>query len=200
VKEFWDERYGEEGHAYGTAPNVYLTQHADLFKPGQSALVIGDGQGRNGVWLAQQGLQVTSVDMSQVGLHKAAALAKERGVPLETVHADLTAWAWPQARFDFVVIIYVHFPPPHRARLHRAALQALKPGGQIILEAFSVDQVSYSSGGPRDPKMLYTLPMLQDDFKAGEILELAELVVHLEEGKYHVGDGAVIRARIRRPA
>lgn len=197
-KEFWEQRYAEPGYAYGTQPNVYLTTHADLFQPGQRALVIGDGEGRNGVWLAEQGLQVLSVDYSATGLGKAEALARERHVSLRTECVDLTEWQWPQDEFDFVVIIYVHFPPDVRARLHRAALHALKPGGQLILEAFTFEQLQYQSGGPPVREMLYDARLLEEDFCDGEILELNECCDVLNEGKYHVGDAAIVRARIRR--
>jgi cyclopropane fatty-acyl-phospholipid synthase-like methyltransferase len=198
--EFWEQRYAESGHAYGTAPNVYLTTHAAMFKPGQRVLVIGDGEGRNGVWLAQQRLDVTSVDYSATGLRKAQALARERQVSLTTHCVDLTQWDWPQREFDFVVIIYVHFSPEVRARMHQAALQALKPGGQIILEAFTFEQLEHESGGPPVREMLYDASLLKEDFYQGEILELTECRAVLDEGKYHVGEAAIVRARIRRPA
>lgn len=197
-KEFWEQRYAETGYAYGTQPNVYLTTHAALFQPGQRALVIGDGEGRNGVWLAEQGLHVLSVDYSATGLRKAEALAQERGVNLSTECVDLTSWEWPQGVFDFVVIIYVHFPPEVRARLHQAALHALKPGGQVILEAFTYEQLQHNSGGPPVREMLYDAALLEDDFSGGEIIELDECCDVLNEGKYHVGDAAIVRARIRR--
>jgi cyclopropane fatty-acyl-phospholipid synthase-like methyltransferase len=197
-REFWEQRYAETGYAYGTQPNVYLTTHANLFQPGQRALVIGDGEGRNGVWLAEQGLHVLSVDYSATGLRKAEALAQERSVSLSTECVDLTEWDWPQGVFDFVVIIYVHFPPEIRARLHQAALHALKPGGQVILEAFTYEQLQHNSGGPPVREMLYDATLLEDDFRGGEIVELDECCDVLNEGKYHVGDAAIVRARIRR--
>ena len=198
-EEFWEQRYAEPGHAYGTRPNVYLTTHRELLQPGQRVLVIGDGEGRNGVWLAEQGLDVVSGDYSATGLRKAAELAKERNVNITTHCVDLTEWDWPQAEFDYVVIIYVHFPPEVRARMHQAALRALKPGGQIILEAFTFDQLDHDSGGPPVRELLYDAGLLAKDFRAGEILELTECTERLEEGKYHVGEAAIVRARIRRP-
>lgn len=198
MQEFWEQRYAEPGYAYGTQPNVYLTTHAGLFQPGQRVLVIGDGEGRNGVWLAEQGLQVLSVDYSATGLGKAEALAQERNVSLRTKCVDLTVWEWPQDEFDFLVIIYVHFPPEVRTRLHRAALHAVKPGGQVILEAFTFEQLQHQSGGPPVREMLYGAALLSDDFSDGEILELNECCDVLNEGKYHVGDAAIVRARIRR--
>ena len=197
-EEFWEQRYAEPGHAYGTRPNVYLTSHRELFQPGQRVLVIGDGEGRNGVWLAEQGLDVVAVDFSITGLRKAEALAKERNVSLTTHCVDMTVWDWPQDEFDYVVIIYVHFPPDVRARMHQAALQALKPDGQIILEAFTFEQLSHDSGGPPVREMLYDASLLAEDFHQGEVLELTELTAALDEGKYHVGEAAIVRARIRR--
>ncbi len=197
-EEFWEQRYAEPGHAYGTLPNVYLTTQRELFQPGQRVLVIGDGEGRNGVWLAEQGLDVVSVDYSATGLRKAATLARDRNVTLTTHCVDLTTWDWPENEFDYVVIIYVHFPPDVRARMHQAALQALKPGGQIILEAFTFEQLDYDSGGPPVREMLYDAEMLAQDFNQGEVLELTECLAVLAEGKYHAGEAAIVRARIQR--
>lgn len=192
-EEFWDTRYAEDGFAYGTEPNAYLVSHAKQFTKGTKILVIGDGEGRNGVWLAEQGCDVTSVDSSKVGVEKAQELAEKKGVPLNAVVADLTEWSWPEAEYDYVVIIYVHFPPNIRAALHNKVISSLKTGGQLIMESFTPDQLNYSSGGPPVHEMLYTPDMMRDDFKLLDIQELDELVTPLNEGKYHCGDGAVMR-------
>lgn len=192
-KEFWDSRYAEEGFAYGTAENVYLSSFAEHFKSGQKVLVIGDGEGRNGVWLAQQGCAVVSVDSSKVGVEKAKSLAAEKEVNIEAVCADLTEWDWPESAFDFVVIIYVHFPPEIRAALHNKVVSTLKSGGQLIMESFTPEQLNYSSGGPPVLEMLYTMDMMREDFKLLEIQHLEECVAELNEGKYHCGEGAVVR-------
>jgi len=197
---FWQQRYGEQGYAYGESPNVYLTCFASQFKSGQRVLVVGDGEGRNGVWLAQQGLQVLSVDQSTVGLQKAEQLASQRNVSIETRCTDLTQWQWPENEFDYVVIIYVHFAPLVRQQMHQAALQALKPGGELILEAFTFAQLSNNSGGPPTREMLYDAGMLKADFSSGEILELEECRDVLAEGKYHAGDADMVRAHVRRVA
>lgn len=191
--EFWDSRYSEDGFAYGLTPNVFLSSFENSFKTGQKVLVIGDGEGRNGVWLAEQGCEVTSVDSSLIGVEKAQKLAKEKNVEIEAICADLTQWDWPDSEFDFIVIIYVHFPPNVRAALHDKIVSALKPSGQLIMESFTPDQLNYSSGGPPVLEMLYSAEMMKDDFKLLEIQELNECVVELNEGKYHCGDGAVIR-------
>ncbi len=196
-KNFWDTRYTESDFAYGLEANTFLTSLRDNFAAGQRALVIGDGEGRNGVWLAQQGLAVLSVDQSAVGMEKAQKLAQARGVNLETECVDLAHWDWPQATYDWVVIIFVHFPPEIRTRIHANCVAALKPGGEIIMEAFTPEQLNYPSGGPRVAEMLYDAAMMKKDFAGMEILQLKEAVLPLAEGKYHVGEGAILRARFR---
>ena len=191
--DFWDSRYGEEGFAYGTTPNTFLSSFSEIFKAGQKVLVIGDGEGRNGVWLAEQGCAVVSVDSSKVGVEKAQNLATEKGVEIEAVCADLNTWDWPESAFDFVVIIYVHFPPDVRELLHHKVVSTLKPDGQLIMESFTPEQLNYSSGGPPVLEMLYTAEMMKDDFKLLEIQQLEECVTELNEGKYHCGEGAVVR-------
>jgi len=199
MKEFWDDRYRAPGYAYGEVPNSFLTSHERLYRPGQRALAVADGEGRNGVWLADRGLEVLSVDRSEVGLDKAKLLAASRGVSLETHCVDLAEWDWPEAAFDHVVAIYAHFPPDVRQQIHRAMLQSLRPGGVLLMEAFSPEQMDYQSGGPRDPAMLYSAVMLREDFVDGDIEEIAETLTSLDEGPYHQGPAAVTRAIVRRP-
>jgi cyclopropane fatty-acyl-phospholipid synthase-like methyltransferase len=196
--EFWDTRYSEPGYAYGTEPNAFLASKAGLLRPGMSALAVADGEGRNGVWLASRGLEVLSVDASEVGLRKTRELAASRGVAIRTAQADLGRWAWPKAEFDVVVSIFAHFPPELRPRLHQAMLAALKPGGLVVLEAFTPEQLRYASGGPRAAELLYSAAMLRTDFAGGEVLELTESVVELDEGQYHRGPAAVVRLVVRR--
>ncbi|MEY4859913.1 MAG: hypothetical protein RLZZ235_2080, partial [Pseudomonadota bacterium] len=120
----WDERYQNGGFEFGEAPNLYLQSQAHRLRPGMRALAVGDGEGRNGVWLGAQGLQVTSVDWSGVGLAKAASLARHRGVALQTITADVAAWDWPRAHYDLIAWIYLHLPPEDRARATQGALAA----------------------------------------------------------------------------
>jgi len=197
--DFWNSRYAESGYAYGTEPNAFLVSQSKYLKPGGKALAVADGEGRNGVWLAQQGLDVLSVDASEVGLCKAQELAADRGVSIRTEQVDLTTWQWPKQKFDIVAAIYLHFPAEVRARMHRYMFEALKPGGILILEAFTPAQLNYTSGGPPIAEMLYTANMLSTDFAGGEILLLKEAIAELAEGKYHRGPGAVIRLVLRRP-
>jgi len=197
--DFWNSRYAEPGYAYGTEPNAFLVAQKKYLKPGGKALAVADGEGRNGVWLAQQGLDVLSVDISEIGLCKTQELAVDRGVAIRTEKADLITWQWPAQKFDIVAAIFIHLPPEVRARLHRRMFEALKPGGVLILEAFTPEQLKYKTGGPPVADMLYTADMLRIDFAGGEILHIEEVITELAEGKYHRGPGAVVRLVLRRP-
>jgi 2-polyprenyl-3-methyl-5-hydroxy-6-metoxy-1,4-benzoquinol methylase len=199
MKEFWEQRYSEEGWAYGTDPNAFLATLKPRLKSGAKALVVGDGEGRNGVWLAQQGLDVLTVDYSAAGVNKSRELARLNGVTLRAECADLNYWAWPKNAFDVVVSIYLHFPPEIRPVLHRAMFHALKPGGMLIMEAFNKNQLRYKSGGPPVEALLFSAEILRSDFAGAEIELLEETVTELEEGKYHVGPGAVVRLVLRKP-
>lgn len=198
-KSFWESRYAEQGFAYGTEPNAFLVSQKARFHPGQKVLLIGEGEGRNGSWLAGLGLSVTAVDQSETGLAKAQQLAEQQGVSLQTICADLTSWQWPKDEYDFVISIFVHFKPEQRGAIHRSCIAALKPGGQIILEAFTPEQLGHPSGGPPVEEMLFTEAMLREDFAEAEIERLEARETHLEEGKYHRGSAAVLRLIARRP-
>lgn len=198
-RSFWETRYAEAGFAYGTEPNAFLVSRQARFQPGQKVLLIGEGEGRNGVWLASQGLQVTAVDQSQTGLAKAREMASQAGVTLKTICADLTQWQWPVDEYDFVVSIFVHFKPEARRAIHRACLGALKPGGTILLEGFRPEQIAYPSGGPPLPEMLFSESLLREDFAGAEIELLESLEIRLSEGKYHQGTAAVLRLIATRP-
>ncbi len=200
MKDFWETRYAEEGLAYGEEPNVFLTEVADRVKPKGKVLVIGDGEGRNGVWLASKGFDVTSVDYSQVAIDKINAFARQRDVKINTICTDLTEWDWPEAAFDVVVAIFVHFPPHQRRAMHHAMLRALKPGGLLILEAYHKDQLDYGTGGPPSLEMLYTREDLEGDFAGAEILGLEHKLREVHEGRHHHGTSSVLQLLARKPA
>ncbi|MDM7948034.1 bifunctional 2-polyprenyl-6-hydroxyphenol methylase/3-demethylubiquinol 3-O-methyltransferase UbiG [Hydrogenophaga sp.] len=185
---FWDQNFSIGGYKYGTAPNTFLVEQQQRFQPGSDVLVPGDGEGRNGVWLAQQGHRVTAMDGSAVGLHKAQALATERGVALHTVLGDLADWTPEPFSFDAVVLVFVHLPPAVRVGSHRRLAAALRPGGWLLLEGFHPQQLQHRSGGPKDPAMLFTPELLRDDF-AGLLEEKMawEGEVALDEGPGHQG-------------
>lgn len=198
--EMWDQRYSADDYAYGRQPNAWLAAQAPWLKPAMRALVPGDGEGRNGVWLAERGLGVETLDLSEKGVEKARRLAAARGVRVEARQADVLAWAWPRATYDVIALVFLHLSPAEREKLHAAALTALKPGGRIVLEAFRTDQIERQNagarGGPRDADLLYRLEDLRRDFAGADILELAEADVDLHEGSLHLGPSAVVRALI----
>ena len=200
---FWDQRYADARVSFGTEPNVYLASQAGLFKAGQRVLVPGDGEGRNGVWLAQHGLHVDTVDASATGAANARTLAAERGVSISAVAADLTTWAWPVAAYDAVVSIYLHFHADVRAAMHVNMLASLKPGGFVLLEGYTPQQMEHrksgSIGGPHDVAMLFTPAQLRSDFAGAEIVSLTEAEVTLSEGTRHRGPSSVVRLIARKP-
>ena len=143
----WDERYSTDDYLYGTEPNDFLREQVQrLGPPPRRVLCLADGEGRNGVYLAGLGHAVTSVDASRVGLAKAARLAEAKGVALEILHADLTEHVFPAEAFDAVVSIFCHVPEAGRPHLHRQVARTLKPGGLLVLEAYTPDQVPRDTG------------------------------------------------------
>lgn len=195
---FWDEKFARPDYLFGTDPNAFVVSEAWRMAPGHRVLAVGDGEGRNGVWLAQRGLKVTSIDSSLVGIAKSKNLARERGVFLETICADLTIWDWPSAAFDAVVLIFVHFTPEARRHVHTGIMRSLVPGGTLILECYTPAQLNNKSGGPRDPDMLYTKDALAQDFAGAEILHLEEISYDLNEGERHKGPAEVVRLVARK--
>lgn len=199
ASEFWDKRYGTEGFIYGTQPNAYLRSQAHHLRLGMAALAIADGEGRNGVWLAEQGLEVLSVDKSAVGLAKAAELARERGVCLTTLRTDLAEWGWRAGAFDLVISIFAHFRPATRQLINRRIVESLRPGGLVIVEAFHKRQLGRSSGGPKDLELLYEVDYLRTDFQSLDLIELLEGQAMLDEGPFHQGEAEVVRYIGRKP-
>jgi SAM-dependent methyltransferase len=200
----WERRYGEPGYAYGTQPNAFMAAQRPLIRRGMRALVPADGEGRNGVWLAEQGCDVVTFDRSTAGPEKARRLAAERGVQIDARSGDLATWSWPVAEFDLVVSVFVHLLPSRRPQVHAAYLGALKPGGLVILEAFRPAHAEFQKagtvGGPPSPERMFTAAMLRQDFAAAEIVLLEETETMLDEGGHHVGRSAVVRLIARRPA
>jgi 2-polyprenyl-3-methyl-5-hydroxy-6-metoxy-1,4-benzoquinol methylase len=199
---FWDERFDDARYIFGTAPNAFLVSQAQLLKPGMRALVPGDGEGRNSVWVARQGLAVEAVDISGKGIAKAARLASEAGVEVRFERANLLTWDWPKDRYDVVAALFLHFFDADRPLMHLAMLDALKPGGLLILESFNPRQLEmqkvHKSGGPRIADMLYSKEKLAADFADMDIALLEETETELDEGHRHSGHAAVIRCIARK--
>jgi len=191
--ERWNQRFSAPGYLFGTQPNRFLASKKALLKKGQSALCVGDGDGRNSVWLAQLGLEVAAFDISPVGVEKARRLAAERGVRVRYDVAGVYDWAWPLAAFDVVAAIFVQFADPAmRSFMFERMLRALKPGGLLLLEGYTPKQLEYRTGGPPQVENLYTAPMLREAFRDLEVLELREYEDQLEEGERHTGRSALI--------
>lgn len=194
--EDWDERYRHPNFVYGYRPNDFLKGQARLLRPGSRVLCLGDGEGRNGVWLAQQGHDVVSLDFSQVALAKARALAQERGVAIETRCVDLAEWVDqpdPEQPFDAVVSIFLHLPAPLRRRVAQTATRQCAPGAKLILEAFTPAQPALGSGGPREPELLLSRADVQADWE-GWRLDVRILERRIFEGMAHQGLSSVVQA------
>jgi cyclopropane fatty-acyl-phospholipid synthase-like methyltransferase len=196
----WDERYSGEDYLFGTEPNAFLAAQRHRFAPGQRVLALADGEGRNGVFLARQGLEVLSVDISRVALAKAERLAACDRVALRTECADLARWDWGEARFDAVVAIFIQFAGPTlRDLIFARTKTALKPGGLVLLEGYRPEQLGYRTGGPPDVENLYTEDMLRTAFADFTLLHLESHDSVIHEGSGHNGLSALIDLVARKP-
>jgi SAM-dependent methyltransferase len=194
---FWDEKFKREDYLYGENPNQYFAQKLAELTP--SALLLpGEGEGRNALFAAKAGWQVIALDQSAEGRKKALALAHVHKVSLEYYLVDITAAELKDSYFEAIGLIYIHLPQYLRRAWHRKLLDALKPGGYLILEGFSKSQLGKSSGGPKDLSMLFDLKELVEDFKSLEIIEATERIVTLDEGLGHNGDASVVRIYARK--
>lgn len=192
----WDERYAGEEFAYGTEPNTFLKESLESLKLPDRAkcLMLADGEGRNGVFMAQAGHKVTSLDNSKVGLEKAEKLAKEKSVELDTLVGDLADCDLGTGQWDCIVGIFCHLPPPIRERVLTAIPTALRSGGCVLFECYTPDQIAYKTGGPQVPEMMYSSEIFNKAFDGKLMIEKnEELVRDVVEGKYHTGKGAVVQ-------
>ena len=188
---FWNERYGGEEFAYGKEPNTFLEENSD--QVGHKVLCLAEGEGRNAVFLAKQGSKVTCIDYAEEGLKKAQQLAKANDVNITTICADLSHVDLEKNEWDTMIIIFGHFPPDLRKRVHRQIYAALRSGGTLILEAYHKDQLNYKTGGPMNPDMLYSKEELEADFSEFDELEIKECIREVNEGEFHHGQAAVIQ-------
>jgi cyclopropane fatty-acyl-phospholipid synthase-like methyltransferase len=191
-QERWETRYRPPDYLFGKAPNAFLQSQAHRLRAGQTALSVADGEGRNGVWLAEQGLDVLTIDFSATALGKAQALAQERGVRIATEVADLNRWRWPQAKFDVIAAIFIHFSAPERDAFFANVKGALKPGGLLLMESYRPAQLNYRTGGPPDAERMYTRDILQAAFGDFAELDITEHDSVINEGTAHVGMSALI--------
>lgn len=194
----WDSRYDTSDYVYGTEPNTFLRENLTQLPKGR-ILCLAEGEGRNAVFLAGQGYQVTAVDASAVGLRKAEKLAERHGVAIEVIHADLAAFELGDRCWQGIVSIFCHLPPSLRRRLHRQVVSALAPGGVLLLEAYTPAQIPLGTGGPADPEMMMSAPGLQRELPGLVLTHLKECRRPVLEGKGHTGDGEVVQVIARRP-
>ncbi len=201
--DFWNQRYAASEYAYGLHPNEYLKEKLSSLNPG-SIMFPADGEGRNSVFAAELGWNSHAFDLSEQGRQKALQLAAQKGV---SIHYQLgspdTITVTPHA-YDAIALIYAHFQAQQRFHFHQQLLRGLKPGGVLILEAFSKKQLAYQargekSGGPREENMLYSLEIIQEDFGELQFHECTETEITLAEGSFHQGLGSVIRLFASKP-
>jgi SAM-dependent methyltransferase len=197
-EDFWDERFTEEGLAYGAEPNDFVREVADRI-PGGRVLCLAEGQGRNAVHLAGRGLEVTAMDQSPVGIARAEALARERGVRIATVIASLEVFVIEREAWDGIVSVFAHLPPRLRRRVHRAVADGLRPGGAFVLEAYAPRQLEFGTGGPQDAERLAGVETLVGELAGLEFEIAREVERDVIEGRYHTGRAATVQILARRP-
>jgi SAM-dependent methyltransferase len=194
----WDQRYDTAEYVYGTNPNAFLQSVATHIPRGR-ILSLAEGEGRNAVFLAELGCDVVAVDASGVGLEKAERLATSRGVSIRTVLCDLSEFELGTSVWDAIVSIFCHVPPALRQVLHRRVVQSLVPGGVLVLEAYTPDQIGRGTGGPPIPDLMMTLAGLRRELDGLRFDIGREIERNVTEGLYHTGAGSVVQVLARRP-
>ena len=199
IGQIWDEKFSREGYFYGFEPNLFIASKVELLKEKGKILCLGEGEGRNAVYLASKGFDVTALDASPIGISKALMMAQNRGVQINVQLIDLKHWE-PEASYDGIVTSYLHLEEPLRTEAFQKAIKTLHSGGYFIGEFFSINQIPRESGGPKKPSLLYTVDSLKEIFTMDEceILYLEECDVPLDEGRGHQGDALVIRVIVKK--
>ncbi len=197
--EIWNKRFAGEQYLFGREPNEFLRAKAGQLRAGGRVLCVADGEGRNSVWLARQGLQVDAFDLAEVGVAKAQRLAESQGVSVNYEISDCDARDWQPAAYDGVVAIFVQFAEPvMRQRMFANIVQSLKPGGILLLQGYGPKQLDYKTGGPGVLSHLYTTELLRAELAALDIIELTEYDAELSEGARHSGISALVGMVARR--
>lgn len=192
MRAFWDERYAADEFAYGIHPNRFFQSSVESLSPGR-ALFPAEGEGRNAVYAASLGWECHAFDFSSSAKEKAEAFAKKTGLLIDYRCCSFEEYQGDAAGYDLVVLVFAHMPPVLRPLLHQRVIEWLKPGGTLILEGFTPEQLGYTSGGPKDEAMLFTEAMLRDDFAGLEIRTIEKTITVLDEGPFHQGEASVIR-------
>ncbi len=192
TEQFWNERYETDDFVYGKTPNEFLADQLKNSQPGK-ILLPADGEGRNALFATQLGWEVTAFDYSSEGVAKAQQLMKENDVSWTVYKDDLASFSAKENDFDTIAFIFV---PIHEKDIHHVLnqyLHFLKPGGKLILEAFTKEQLQHTSGGPKDPAFLYDLMTIQPKHIDAHLVTMYKKCIHLDEGPFHQGDAAIIR-------
>lgn len=197
LADIWNKRYSGKEFIYGEQPNIFLQQQLEKLPVGH-ILFAGEGEGRNAVYAATLGWRVTAFDISREGKKKAQQLADKHNVKIDYRVGELQELSFEEEQFDVIALIYTHFPIELRAAIHKRLTDHVRPGGTILLEAFSKNHISNqadnpTAGGPKDINLLYTVDEIRSDFANYEKVEIEEVEVDLSEGLYHIGLGSVIR-------
>jgi len=196
----WETRYAVPEYAFGKEPNYFLASCKSLLPRAGRVLAVADGEGRNGVWLAEQGLDVVSIDFSPSAQRKARALAAERGVKVTFIETDVHKWEYPPAAFDVVVEIFTQFSTPAERALKWAGIRrALKSGGLLIVHGYTPKQLEYGTGGPKELENLYTRAMLEAAFGDYRDIKIVEEECEIHEGISHGGMSAMIGLTAHKP-
>jgi 2-polyprenyl-3-methyl-5-hydroxy-6-metoxy-1,4-benzoquinol methylase len=191
-QENWNSRFAQPGFAYGESENDFLKESIQLL-PNGKILSLGEGEGRNAVYLAKQGYDVTAVDYAEVGLEKAQKLAKQNGVTIKTIQADLTEFKFDQNSWQGIISIYFHIHKDDRRRIHKKCVSALAPNGVFLMESYSLDQLKFGTGGPKNSDLLIDLDEVILELE-GLDLEIARVTERdIFEGNFHTGRGSVVQ-------
>ncbi len=197
----WNARYAREDFHFGEEPNAFVRAHADCIRPGQSALCVADGEGRNSVFLAERGIEVTAFDFAPNAVAKAKRLAARRRLHVDNRLADIFTWDWTSKTYDALVAIFIQFLPPElREPVFAGMKSAVSPGGLILLEGYRPEQVDYGTGGPPRRENMYTRDWLESEFRDWDVLELNAYDAVIHEGQGHSGMSALIDLVARRPS
>jgi 2-polyprenyl-3-methyl-5-hydroxy-6-metoxy-1,4-benzoquinol methylase len=199
--QFWDKRFSQPDYVFGRESNHYLRDQASIhLKPRAKVLCVADGEGRNSVWLAKQGMDVEAFDLSTVAVHKAKHLAELEKVKVSLNVASSNSWNWRSDYYDAVVAIFIQFATPNmRIDLFQQMRSSLKPGGILILQGYTPKQLEYKTGGPPDINHLYTTELIQDLLKGMKVIDWREYEAEIHEGDGHHGMSALMGVVAQKP-
>lgn len=192
MKDFWNARYKEEIFAYGTKPNEFFKENIDKLSAGK-ILLPAEGEGRNAVYAARKGWDVTAFDFSEEAKAKTLKLAQQHEVLLNYEVMNVADFETENTQFDVIGLFFAHFPAHLRQEFHQKVTQVIKTSGYVIFEAFHKNQLNFSSGGPKDLEMLFSVEEVEKEFSGLKILTLEDKIIDLDEGLYHQGKGHVVR-------